>query len=79
MEFAHPPSIYFFFLFLQPSICTLYPPHYDAVSSLASYKELLFSSCGVTIKQWDCKERSLKQVGIRTILGILITGIFLGC
>lgn len=45
----------------QPSICTLYPPHYDAVSSLASHKDLLFSSCGVTIKQWDIKERSLKH------------------
>ena len=49
-------------IFLQPSICTLYPPHYDAVSSLASYKDLLFSSCGVTIKQWDSKEKCLKQV-----------------
>ncbi len=46
----------------QPSICTLYPPHYDAVLSLALFKDLLFSSCGVTIKQWDIKERTLKQV-----------------
>jgi hypothetical protein len=47
---------------MQASICTLYPPHYDAVSSLAAHKDLLFSSCGVTIKQWDIKERSLKHV-----------------
>ena len=43
-------------------MCTLYPPHYDAVSSFGIYGDLLFSSCGVTIKQWDLKERSLKQV-----------------
>lgn len=50
--------------YFQASICTLYPPHYDAVSSLAAHKDLLFSSCGVTIKQWDIKERSLKHVSI---------------
>ena len=47
---------------LQPSVCTLYPPHYDAVTSFGLYKDLLFSSCGVTIKQWDIKERCLKHV-----------------
>ena len=46
----------------QPSVCTLYPPHYDAVTSFGLYKDLLFSSCGVTIKQWDIKERCLKHV-----------------
>ena len=51
-----------FFLLYQPSVCTLYPPHYDAVTSFGIYKDLLFSSCGVTIKQWDIKERCLKHV-----------------
>ena len=46
----------------QPSMCTLYPPHYDAVSSFGLHGNLLFSACGVTIKQWDLTERSLKQV-----------------
>lgn len=43
-------------------MCTLYPPHYDAVSSFGVYSNMLFSSCGVTIKQWDLSERCLKQV-----------------
>ena len=43
-------------------MCTLYPPHYDAVTSFGLYKDLLFSSCGVTIKQWDIKEHCLKHV-----------------
>ena len=46
----------------QAPVCTLYPPHYDAVSSFATHKDLLFSACGVTIKQWDIKEHCLKQV-----------------
>lgn len=50
------------FVSFQASICTLYPPHYDAVSSLAAHNDTLFSSCGVTIKQWDIKERCLKHV-----------------
>ncbi len=45
-----------------PSMCTLYPPHYDAVSAFGVHGNLLFSACGVTIKQWDLSERSLKQV-----------------
>jgi len=45
----------------QAPVCTLYPPHYDAVSSFATHKDLLFSACGVTIKQWDIREHCLKQ------------------
>ncbi|XP_064385434.1 kinesin-like protein KIF21A [Halichondria panicea] len=45
----------------QPSMCTLYPPHYDAVSAFGVHGNLLFSACGVTIKQWDLSERSLKH------------------
>lgn len=56
------PVKWMLYMCFQASICTLYPPHYDAVSSLAAHKDLLFSSCGVTIKQWDIKERSLKHV-----------------
>ena len=43
---------------------TLQPPHYDAVTSFAVHSRFLFSSCGVTIKQWDMKLQSLKQVGV---------------
>ncbi len=46
----------------QPSSVTLYPPHYDAVSAFGVYGSLLYSACGVSIKQWDLSERSLKQV-----------------
>ena len=44
-----------------PSV-TLYPPHYDAVSSFAIHNNLLFSACGRSFKQWDTDERQLKQV-----------------
>ena len=66
IKWEHPLIVctYLLLLFLQPSVCTLYPPHYDAVTSFGIYKDLLFSSCGVTIKQWDIKERSLKHVSM---------------
>jgi len=48
----------------QPSSVTLYPPHYDAVSAFAVHGSLLYSACGVSIKQWDLSERSLKQVTV---------------
>jgi len=37
-------------------VITLYPAHYDAVSSFATHEGLLFSACGVTIKQWDIEK-----------------------
>lgn len=43
---------------------TLQPPHYDAVTSFAVHSRFLYSACGVTIKQWDMKLQSLKQVGV---------------
>jgi kinesin family protein 4/21/27 len=42
-----------------PSV-TLYPPHYDAVSSFAIHNSHLFSSCGCSFKQWDTEEKQLK-------------------
>ena len=60
----------YMYMYLQPSVCTLYPPHYDAVSSFGVHGDLLFSSCGVTIKQWDMRERSLKQVSECVCMGV---------
>jgi kinesin family protein 4/21/27 len=40
---------------------TLYPPHYDAVSSFAIHNNHLFSACGCSFKQWDTSEKQLKQ------------------
>ena len=43
---------------------TLYPPHYDAVSSFAIHNNHLFSACGCSFKQWDTNVKQLKQVSL---------------
>lgn len=57
----------------QPSMCTLYPPHYDAVSAFGIHGSTLYSACGVTIKQWDLTERCLKQVSYCVCVCVVAT------
>ena len=45
-------------LFLQNSVVTLHPPHYDAVTCLTLYQSKLFSACNKTLKQWSMKSHS---------------------
>jgi kinesin family protein 4/21/27 len=40
---------------------TLSPAHYDTVTSLAVIQDVIYSSCGVSIKKWDVSQHSLVQ------------------
>lgn len=47
--------------FTQLPQSTLAPAHYDTVSSLVVHKNIMYSACGVSIKQWDINKHSLIQ------------------